>query len=201
MGKIPVILLAAGGSSRTGQAKQLLPWGEIKLIEHQMQILQKLGNPIIVVLGAEAGNIIPVIDKYTINIVINSNWENGMGSSVATGIQKLLADFHSSSAVLFTLVDQPLMSVTHLQKLIASFSSGTASIIASRSDEGWEGVPAVFDRHYFDELGKLNGKQGAKSILMKYRDQVQFIRAGRILRDMDSMEAYQKLLAEYSKSK
>ncbi|WP_167615147.1 nucleotidyltransferase family protein [Maribellus sediminis] len=199
MGKIPVILLAAGGSLRMGQAKQLLRWGEVTLIEHQLQILQKLGHPIIVVLGANAEKIIPVIDKYNVTFVINSNWESGMGSSVATGMEKLLADFPSSSAVLFTLVDQPLMSVAHLQKLIDSFSFGTSSIIASRSDEGWEGVPAVFDRNYFDELGKLNGKQGAKSILMKYRDKVQFIEAGRILRDMDSMEAYQKLLAEYLK--
>ena len=116
-------------------------------------------------------------------------------------MKTLLDNFPSSAAVLFTLVDQPLITAVHLQRLIDSFSSKTTSIVASKSKEGWEGVPAVFDQHYFEELRELNGKQGAKSILNKYRDQVQFIEADRILQDMDSPESYQKLLAEYSNYK
>ncbi|WP_340110745.1 nucleotidyltransferase family protein [Maribellus mangrovi] len=199
MDNIPIILLAAGGSVRMGRPKQLLSWGEITLIEHQILTLQKTGNPIFVVLGSDTEKIIPVINKYPVNVVINKNWESGMGSSVASGLQKMLSDFPESKAVLFTLVDQPLMNATYLQKLIDSFSNKTHSIIASKSDEGWEGVPAIFDRLYFEELLELKGKHGAKSILSKHRDQVKFMDGGKILRDMDSQEDYQELLAEYSK--
>ena len=44
MAKIPILLLAAGSSSRMGQPKQLLPWGNQTLIEHQIHMLQQTGN-------------------------------------------------------------------------------------------------------------------------------------------------------------
>jgi molybdenum cofactor cytidylyltransferase len=51
MNKIAVLLLAAGSSSRMGQPKQLLAWGNTTLIEHQIRTLIKTGNPVNVVLG------------------------------------------------------------------------------------------------------------------------------------------------------
>jgi molybdenum cofactor cytidylyltransferase len=201
MDKIPIILLAAGGSSRMGSPKQLLPWGEKTLIEHQIETLLNTQNPVIVVLGSEAEKIIPVIQNYRVTIVINSNWESGMGSSVSAGMKKLLVDFPSSSAVLFTLVDQPLISAAHLQSLIDTFYSKAPSIVASKSKEGWKGVPAVFDRFYFEQLKNLRGKSGAKSIISEHRKNVTFVEADLILNDMDDRKSYQKLLAEYAKNK
>ena len=68
MANIPIILLAAGASSRMGQPKQLLPWGEQTLIEHQIHTLLKTGNPVNVVLGSNSKLVIPVIEKYPVNI-------------------------------------------------------------------------------------------------------------------------------------
>lgn len=43
MGEIHVLLLTAGGSSRMGQAKPLLPWGKKNLIDYQVDTLKQLG--------------------------------------------------------------------------------------------------------------------------------------------------------------
>jgi molybdenum cofactor cytidylyltransferase len=72
MADIPLILLAAGGSTRMGRPKQLLPWGNQTLIEYQIQTLQKTGNPVNVVLGSNANLVIPVIEKYNVTFFINN---------------------------------------------------------------------------------------------------------------------------------
>ena len=194
MDKIPIILLAAGGSKRMRQPKQLLPWRNSTLIEFQIQKLLQTGNPIIVVLGASSKEIIPLIKKYPVKITINSNWETGMGSSVATGMQKVVAEIPSAKGVLFTLIDQPLVSLEHIQKLLLTFNSENQQIIASKAENGWLGVPALYDVFYFDELQNLSGEQGAKILIKKYRSKVIPVDAGETLEDMDTPESYRRML-------
>ncbi len=190
MDKIPIILLAAGGSKRMGQPKQLLPWRNTTLIEFQIQKLLQIGNPLIIVLGSSASKIIPLIKKYPVKVVVNTNWETGIGGSVATGMQKVVAEFPSAKAVLFSLIDQPLVSLEHIQKLLLNFNSGNQQIIASQAKNGWLGVPALYDACYFDELQKLSGEQGAKTIIKKYSLKVIPVDAGEALEDMDTPESY-----------
>jgi len=192
MDKIPVILLAAGSSSRMGQAKQLLPWGNTSLIQHQISMLSAVADPLIVVLGSRADEIKPVIVNDSVTIVINENWEAGMGTSVSAGVTQL-NHFPNAVGVLFALIDQPLVNMEHYFKLIQAFRPGEKQIVASQSSAGWLGVPALFDSVYFNELRQLDGKQGAKTIIQKYHDHVVSIDAGDQLADIDTPEAYKKL--------
>ena len=127
MNEIPVLLLAAGGSSRMGQPKQLLPWGNTTLIEHQIQTLIKTGNPVNVVLGFNSDLIIPVIKNYKINIFINNNWENGMGSSLSLGISQIITRFPKAAGVLITLLDQPLITASYYEKMLGIISAGASA--------------------------------------------------------------------------
>jgi len=194
MDKIPIVLLAAGSSERMGQAKQLLPWGEKSLIEYQVELLLKSGSPVIVVLGANASSISPVIGKYKIEIVLNEDWKSGMGSSVACGTKRLVEICPDASGVLITLVDQPLIPLSHFIDLMEKFQSGKKQIIASKGDSSWLGVPALFDAHYFEELKNLEGEQGAKQIMRRYPNAVESLQCGDLLADIDTPESYQKLL-------
>ena len=193
MNKIPVILLAAGGSSRMGQPKQLLPWGEKTLIEHQVETLINVGNPVIVVLGNASESVIPLLEKYDIGISINKNWETGLGSSVVSGIMYVTENFPDAEGVMTTLLDLPLISVQHYQNLLKTFQPGTGQIIISTSADGWKGVPAVFDKCYFDELKALKGDEGAKNIIRKHMDKTIGMDCGVMLKDLDTPEDYQKL--------
>lgn len=193
MADIPIILLAAGGSSRMGQAKQLLEWGGKTLIEFQVEKLLTLKRAVYVVLGASKEKILPLLEKYPINIVINSGWKNGMGTSVAAGIDNVLLNNTDVSAAVYVLVDQPLVSINHIRKLIDTFIPGQHQIIASRSENGWLGVPALLDASYFNELRFLKGDSGAKAIIKKHISKVISIDAENLLEDIDTPGKYLKL--------
>jgi len=190
MDDIPIILLAAGSSSRMGQPKQLLPWGDKTLIEFQVEKLLQLQNPVIVVLGSGAEKISPLLQKYAVQVVINSDWEKGMGTSVAAGMKQI----QSAKAALFALVDQPFVTVNHLRNMIDAFQPEKEKIVVSRSQNGWLGVPALFDPVYFEELKNLKGAQGAKTVIKKYTKKLVLVNAGDQLEDMDTPEKYQEML-------
>ncbi len=194
MADIPIILLAAGGSSRMGQPKQLLPWGNQTLIENRIQTLLKTGDPVCVVLGANSNLIIPVIEKFEVDIVINDDWETGMGSSISAGIKKLAEKYPLADGVLITLIDQPLVTSEYLQNMFSLFQIDERQIIVSQSDSGWKGVPALFDRYYFAELKELKSEEGAKKIIQKYPDCVTSVKCGNQLQDMDTPEIYWQML-------
>lgn len=197
MSNIPIILLAAGSSSRMGKPKQLLPWGETTLIEYQVKNILATGNPVNIILGNRAGKIIPFIKELPVKYTINEAWEKGMGTSIASGIEYVEQHHPDSDGVLITLTDQPLVTVSHLKKLLSTFKAGNKQIIVSQSASGWQGVPALFDRVYFRELSKLNGEQGAKSVFRKYTPHIKTIQCGDILGDIDTPGSYKRLLHHF----
>jgi len=197
MAEIPILLLAAGISSRMGQPKQLLPWGEQTLIGHQIQTLLKTDHPVNVVLGSNSNLIIPVIEKFPVNIFINTDWESGMGSSISLGISQIIQKFPEADGVLITLLDQPLITNTYFQKMLEAFLPDSQQILVSHSASGWTGVPVLFDQCYFKELTELSNDEGAKKITKRHEERVILLDGGEILEDMDTPETYQKLLKKY----
>jgi molybdenum cofactor cytidylyltransferase len=197
MAEIPILLLAAGSSSRMGQPKQLLPWGEQTLIEHQIQTLLQTGNPVNVVIGSNSDLILPIIEKYPENIFINADWELGMGSSISFGIRQIIQKFPEAEGVLIMLLDQPLLTTSYLKKMLSAFLHGTQQILVSHSASGWTGVPVLFDKCYFKELAELSNEEGAKKIVKRHEEKVILLDGGGLLADMDTPETYQQLLKIY----
>ncbi len=194
MSDIPVLLMAAGASTRMGRPKQLLPWNKTTLIEHQIQTLRHISNSVFVILGAHSEAIIPVINKTSVRIMTNPNWLEGMGNSIAFGLQKLLEEQPDCKAVLIGLVDQPLIDTHHCKQLIASFEQGQQHIVVSENPNAdWWGAPVLFDRYYFSELRKLNGDVGAKKIARNYEEHVIKVKSSCSLVDIDTPEAYNRL--------
>jgi molybdenum cofactor cytidylyltransferase len=197
MANIPHLLLAAGDSSRMGQSKQLLAWGDKTLIEHQIQIRLKTGQDVVVILGAHSEIILPLIKKLPITVFVNNEWTEGMGSSLAFGLKMLNKMFTKVDGVLISLLDQPLVTAAHLEKMLSSFQPEFQQIIVSQSASGWSGVPALFDKFYFEELKKLNGKDGARKIINEYLSIVVKIECGNQLEDIDTPDAYNQLLKKF----
>lgn len=199
MDKIPIVLLAAGGSSRMGMPKPLLQWGSKTLIEHQLLTLIKTGNPLVVVLGAAYQRVEPVVKEYNLSVVFNPNWEQGMGTSIAAGVAEVSKSYPAAEGVLIALIDQPLVTDSHYSALINAFQAGRQQIVASYSEQGWLGVPALYDRHYFEELMLLNAGAGAKQIIKKYPNKVIRVDAGALLDDMDTPEKYLHMVNKFAK--
>ncbi|HKK43257.1 MAG TPA: nucleotidyltransferase family protein [Bacteroidales bacterium] len=200
MAEIPVLLLAAGASSRMGQPKQLLPCGNNTLIEHQVHSLKKIQNPIFVILGSNSDSIIPLIEKQGVQIIVNDTWEMGLGNSIACGLKHVLREMPDLQAVLIVLLDQPFISVNHFRRMISEFRPGIQQIIVSASQTGWRGVPALFDRCYFDDLEGLNGDSGAKKIIEQNLNFVTAIICEECLDDIDTPESYKRNLEKFMNS-
>ena len=191
---IQLLLLAAGASKRMGEPKQLLSWGTKRIIEHQLEILLATNKSVSVVLGAYSKEITLTIEKFPISIFINEHWENGMGSSISFGVQQLLAKDPTIDGILISLIDQPLITTHHFEKILSLFQPTKKQIIVSNSKNGWSGAPVLFDKIYFNELIKLKGDEGAKVVTSQYKDFVKLIDAGNKLIDMDTPDAYLDLL-------
>ena len=198
MVEIPQLLLAAGFSERMGQPKPLLSWGKQTLIEHQISVLLQTKQPVIVVLGAFIEDILPVIEKFPVTIVYNEKWSEGMGSSVSFGTNAIYKNFANASGILISLVDQPLVTIEHFETMITNFEPNKRQIVASRSEQGWIGVPALFDACYFEDLQTLKGEEGAKKLIQKDMHHVIRVEAGNLLADMDTPEKYHQLKSQCS---
>ena len=197
MANIHLLLLAAGASSRMKEPKQLLSWNNTTLIEHQLQNLIKTNCKVSVVLGAKSKEAQKVISHHPVSIYTNENWKNGMGTSIAFGVQQIFKKNTSIDGVLISLIDQPLLTTKHFNKMIHHFQQDKKQIIVSQSENGWSGAPVLFDKTYFKELINLKGDEGAKTIISKNKNIVESIAANTILEDIDTPESYQKLFKKF----
>lgn len=192
--KIAILILAAGGSSRMGSPKQLLKWKGSNLINHTISKAIKLkAKYIFVVLGANVDLIKPEIEHEEVRIVINHDWENGLGSSISESMNFIFKSKLDIDGLLILLADQPLIEYDHYLKLINSFFPGKKSIVATKYKDNNLGVPALFDKFYFNELRNLNSDFGAKQVISKYAKIVISNENEKSRFDIDTPQQYQDL--------
>lgn len=195
MSDIGVIVLAAGASSRMGTPKQLLPYQGQTLIEHILNMtVASIGQPVIVVLGANADQIKPKLIGMEIRMVDNPNWRSGMSTSIRVGLEALKAEAPNLTGVLFTVCDQPLISTSFINRLVHHFQSSDHLIVASEY-AGVLGVPALFDRTLIPELLTLKQDVGAKSLIQRYRQETLGVPNPQGQWDIDTPTDYKQLLA------
>lgn len=190
MSNIHVVLMAAGASTRMGSPKQLLPWGNITIIEHQLSVLQQINLPITIVLGAHEEAILHEIDFKDLNVIINTNWKEGLGVSIAFGAKSIQNTFPKAEGIIIVLVDQPFIKASHYLSLITAFQSGKNQIIVSKSEDGNWMPPVLFDAIYFSELQDLKGDKGAMKMIQNHKECVTTIPCETSLQDLDTMEDY-----------
>jgi molybdenum cofactor cytidylyltransferase len=193
MSKTAILILAAGQSKRMGQPKQLLPYKNSTLLLEKIKQFQSIENvQVFVVLGAYFKDIFPLLRELPVKVVMNAKWQEGMGSSLSKGIE-LIQKKEIFDRVLITLSDLPLMESSHYDELIELSKSSGKRIIQTEYEDT-SGVPVVFDKSLFASLSKLKNEEGAKPLIEKYKKEVLKLRSKTPFFDVDTSEAYQKLL-------
>ncbi len=161
---IALIILAAGGSRRMGQPKQLLSVYEESLIKHvTREGLRSLCFPVIVVLGASYDQILSEVQDLPVYLAKNENWEKGISSSIKCGLETLELVYPKAQAAILAVGDQPGVTSGVFNGLGGAFKSSSAKIIASRYNET-KGTPALFSKQYFAKLKRLRGDSGARKL-------------------------------------
>jgi molybdenum cofactor cytidylyltransferase len=186
--RVAAVVLAAGGSSRMGQPKQLLPFRGRSLLQHAAEVARDAGcDPVVVVLGANADRLRAELDGRAVTVAENPDWGDGPGTSVRTGAAA--AEAAGTDAIVFLLCDQPLVDAEHVVRLIAAQRESGKPMAAS-GYSGTTGVPAVFARECFADLRALARAAGAKQLLARRPDAVAVVPfpAGAV--DLDTPEDY-----------
>jgi molybdenum cofactor cytidylyltransferase len=166
------LILAAGNSSRFGSCKLLADFRGQPLIAATVAAARALEPAqILIVAGAFYEQLLqaqtintgtPVIDLLEFH-----DWQSGMGSSLAFGIQQLPDD----NAVLILLADQPLISSQDLHNLYRVWCANPERI-ACASFANTLGVPAIFPAQFKTQLRACTGDQGAKKLLLNNQQQL-----------------------------
>lgn len=177
------VLLAAGTSSRFGDANKLLVEvdGEPIIRRAARSLVDSALDPVVVVLGYEADRVRDALGDLPVSVVENPDYAAGQASSVRTGVDAVAEE--SVDAVLIALGDMPDVSTDTIDALVAAYDAGVGDVLAA-AYEGRRGNPVLFDASFFDALGDLSGDVGARSILLESGTCVETGDPG-VLRDVD----------------
>ena len=163
------IVLAAGEASRFGSAKQLVRIGDRPLLSLVAgRAAEVVGHALVIVLGARAAELSPLLRHSPGSVVINRDWREGLASSIRAGIARLPA---SCAGVMLVLADQACVTAEDLRRLAGAWRRQPLCVAAARYG-ATVGVPAIFPQHLFSELSELKGDTGARSLLKRHTDRL-----------------------------
>ena len=184
-GGLYAIVLAAGASTRFGSAKQLVRIAGRPLLHNTVsRAVQVAGGAVIVVLGAYAAELAPLLSHTPASIVINRDWREGIGSSIRAGVARLPA---ACSGVMLVLADQAAVTAEDLHRLLSAWKR-QPEYVAAAIYSGAVGVPAIFPRSRFKELSGLRGDVGARMLLQRNPDRVVRVPMDSAALDIDTPE-------------
>jgi CTP:molybdopterin cytidylyltransferase MocA len=187
------LLLAAGGGTRFGKPKALVPFRGEPLVRRGVRLLRRGGcATIVVVVGAAADDVAALItdreavgERQSVDVVTNPNWRTGMGGSLRVG----LAALRDAPAIVVALVDQPLVGPAAIERLVAAWRAG--AVIAVASYGGQVRNPVLFDARAVDAAQReARGDQGARSLLRDRPEWVERVACDAIAspRDIDTVD-------------
>jgi molybdenum cofactor cytidylyltransferase len=189
---ISAIILAAGLSSRMGSPKQLLKLGNKTLIRIAAEnVLASAVNDVLVVTGCRKDEVSAAIKDLPVKIVFNPNYEQGQGSSLTLGVKSLNVN---TTAFLVFMCDQPLISPSLINTVIEEFKA-RRSLALRPVYKGAPGHPVIFSGSVCPMLAALKGDEGARQVLKKLGDKVDYfpVQDETVILDMDTPESYEKL--------
>ncbi len=183
------VVLAAGESKRMGRPKQVLPYGRSTILETVLDHV--LASPVdgtLVVLGAAADKVAPLLAKLPVETIVNPDFRSGMLSSVQRGIRALPA---FARAALIFLGDQPAVGPETSGRVLAAYRvSGRGIVLPVHAGRG--GHPLLIDLKYRAEIDGLSAGIGLRELLVRHPDDIFRVEIDDpgVLLDIDTPEDY-----------
>lgn len=156
------LLLAAGGSRRLGQPKQLLQQAGQPLVRKMAEYaLATRPERLLCVIGAEESPVTSALtglDPDRLQLCRNPDWQAGLASSLQQAAPLLL---QSGLPVLILGCDQLQLSPARLQALLALALAAPERVTVCDYGPA-SGLPAVLPVTLFERVAELSGDNGLK---------------------------------------
>lgn len=193
------IILSGGYSSRMGDFKPLLKFGEYTAVEKVINTFKASGiNNIIVIVGHRGKEIIELLKDSGVRCIENEKFSQGMYSSVLKGLEVIEEEV---DAFFIIPVDIPLVKKHTIEILKSKYLEYDKGIIYPTFNDK-KGHPPLIDCKYKDIIMKGPEEGGLKNILNRFTEDsmnVPVLDKATIM-DMDCKEDYIKLLKYYNQS-
>jgi len=196
--RVSAIVLAAGTSTRMGQAKQLLPLGPSNVLAQTLENVRSASiAEIVLVLGSSAQAIcqqLPPPLLEGLKVVVNHDYMQGMASSLRQGLSALDQHDKHSDAALIVLGDQPFVRPQTLDQIVDAYRRSPAQIVIPLY-QGTRGNPVLLDRSVFAEVAALEGDIGCRAIFAKHLEGIVNVEVEDmgVLLDIDDQQDYDRL--------
>ncbi|MEJ2856582.1 MULTISPECIES: nucleotidyltransferase family protein [unclassified Saccharothrix] len=163
--RVAGLLLAAGAGRRFGRPKALVSHGGALWVDSTLAVLRDAGcAPLVVVLGARAGEVRARAGLDGAVVVVNGEWASGMGSSLRAGLAALDA---SADAVVVLPVDTPGVTVAAVRRFV---DLAAPAALARAVYDGAPGHPVLLGRdHWAGVSASAGGDAGARDYLREQR--------------------------------
>ncbi len=116
---------------------------------------------ILIVTGHQSERISEALSGRKVELVHNQDYEEGIGTSIRTGISTLGKDFDGA---LIVLADMPWVGTEVVDRLIHAFTEADERSIFIPSVGGKRGNPILWSSRHFPELLGLAGDVGGKGL-------------------------------------
>lgn len=164
---LSAVILAAGMSTRMGRPKLLQELGGKKVLSYVLEAaLSSRVDEVIVVLPPGQEELLRLVQSYPVSLVVNNRFKEGQSTSMKAGL-KAISSY--AQAALFLLGDQPLIKSSAIDQLISSYLK-SFDALHYPVYRGKRGNPVLFDRRMFIELTRMQGDEGGRSLLQKYKN-------------------------------
>ena len=184
-----VVVLAAGGSRRLGQPKQLLKREGETLVHRVVRLaLETQPQRVLLLVGGHAQAVRDAVSGLDVEVVMNVGWEEGLASSVRAAAVALAGN---QARCLLLACDQPALQHSHLQQLLEG-AAVSASACAATVHGDALGIPVVVSSAVLQQARELVGDRGLRTVLQRLpREFIHRLEASELQFDLDTADDVQ----------
>jgi molybdenum cofactor cytidylyltransferase len=167
--RVRPVVLAAGAGRRFGGDKLLAVVDGEPMIRSVVRAYAALCGRVTVVARSRE-QFANALEGLPVDVAVNEHADEGMASSLHAGVVAC----SDRPAIMFVLADEPRVDRSLVDSVMKRWAETAAPIVAPRF-AGVLGHPVLFDRRCFADLLALDGDAGARGVICRMYDQVQFV--------------------------
>jgi len=182
---ISAVILAAGRSTRMGQPKMLMPWGETTVLGQVISTLRSAGVEDITLV---TNSIIAGQISFEVQTILNDGGD--MLLSLQLGLQ---AQGPAAEATLVCLGDQPQIEAGSVRSVCDVFTQDRSGLVVP-SYRMRRGHPWLIARALWGEILHMDESRTMRDFLNEHSADIRYVEvhSASILQDLDTPEDYER---------